>query len=57
MDFMWQPLNNVFDFYIQSMLQLYFMSPAKMMSRGDEMEKFMKHYSLDGIKSFSICRP
>ena len=45
----------LYDYYIYTMLQMYFMGPAKMIARGDEMEKFVKHFSLNGIKP--ICKP
>ena len=37
------------------MVQMKFMGPAAMMSRGTEMEKFMKHFSINGIKSSNMC--
>lgn len=39
-----------FDFWIKAMLEQKFMGPAKMIARGAEMEKYMKLYSLNGIK-------
>jgi hypothetical protein len=39
------------------MLQRKFMLPAAMISRNDDMEKFIGHFSLNGVKNFSICRP
>jgi hypothetical protein len=38
------------------MLQLKFTVPAMMISRNEEMEKFISHFSLNGIKSFNICK-
>jgi len=46
-----------FDFWVKAMLEQKFMGPAKMMARGDEMEKFVKHFSLNGIKIPTICKP
>ena len=40
----------LFDYYIWMMLQMKFMGPARMIARGDEMEKFVNHFSLNGIK-------
>ena len=57
MDFMWKPANNLFDLYIKMMLDQKFMGPAKMIARGAEMEKYMKHFSLNGIKGHTICKP
>ena len=39
------------------MLQRKFMLPAMMIARNDEMEKFMSHFSLNGIKVPTICKP
>ncbi len=39
------------------MLQLKFMLPAMVIARNDSMEHFIKHFSLNGIKSFNICKP
>ena len=47
----------LFDYYIYMMLQMKFMAPAAMMSKGGEMEAFMKRYSLNGIKVPTICKP
>jgi len=45
------------DYYVWLFLQMKFMGPASMISRGAEMETFMKHFSLNGIKPPTICRP
>lgn len=47
----------LFDYYIYMMLQMKFMGPAGMIARGDEMEKFVKQFSLNGIKAPTICKP
>jgi hypothetical protein len=39
------------------MLQMKFLFPAMMIARNDEMENFLKCFSLNGIKSFNICKP
>jgi hypothetical protein len=39
------------------MLQLKFMVPAMMISRNDEMEKWLSHFSLNGIRSSNLCKP
>jgi hypothetical protein len=38
-------------------LQYKFISPASMIARGNEMEEFIKRYSLNGIKIPTICKP
>ena len=46
-----------FDYQIWLMVQMKFMTPATMIAQGAEMEQFMKHFSLNGIKSANICNP
>ena len=42
----------LFDFYIHAVLQMHFMGPARMIARGDEMEKFIKQF-----RAPTICKP
>ena len=37
-------------------LQYKFMLPAMLIARNDETEKWMEHFSLNGIRS-NICKP
>jgi hypothetical protein len=60
---LWHTKNNVytpldwwFDYSVWIMLQYKFMYPAKMIAYNDDMEGFLKQFSLNGIKSFSVCR-
>lgn len=41
------------DYTVWLMLQYRFMAPAKMISAGDDMEQFLKCFSLNGIKQYS----
>lgn len=50
------PIDWWFDYTVWLMLQYKFMSPAKMISVNEDMENFLKCFSLNGIKQFSICR-
>ena len=34
-----------------------FMMPARMISNNDEMEKFLSHFSLNGLKRSNLCKP
>jgi len=45
-----------FDYTIWLMLQYKFMAPANMISANDDMQDFLKHFSLNGIKQFNLCR-
>ena len=53
--------NNLFfawyDYQIWLLLQMKFMAPANMIAKGNDMEKFMSHFSLNGIKIPTICKP
>jgi hypothetical protein len=50
------PVDWWLDYTVWLMLQYKFMYPAKLISVNDDMEKFLKQFSLNGIKSFSICQ-
>lgn len=50
------PIDWWFDYCVWIMLQYKFMCPAKMISINDDMENFLKQFSLNGIKSFNICQ-
>jgi hypothetical protein len=54
---MYTPIDWWFDYTVWLMLQFKFMTPAKMIAHNDEMEKFLKTFSLNGVKSFNICKP
>jgi len=54
---MYTPVDWWFDYSVWLMLQWKFMSPAKMIAYNDDMENFLKCFSLNGIKSFNICKP
>ena len=47
----------MFDYYIWAMLNVYFMSPAKMIARNDALEDWLKLMSLNGMKIPVICKP
>jgi len=51
---MYTPLDWWFDYTVWLMLQYKFMSPAKMISVGDDMEQFLKCFSLNGIKNPNV---
>lgn len=40
----------LFDYYVWLYLNMKFYGPAQMIAKGDDMEKFMKHFTLNGIK-------
>jgi hypothetical protein len=54
---MYTPVDWWIDYSVWMMLQFKFMAPAKMISVNDDMEQFLRCFSLNGIKSFNICRP
>jgi hypothetical protein len=45
---------NIMDYYAWMFLQWYYM-PMTLISKGDEMDKFISHFSLNGIKPFTMC--
>jgi hypothetical protein len=50
--------NNIFEYIIDYnvwlFLQLYYL-PMTIISKGDEMDKFISHFSLNGMKPFTMC--
>jgi hypothetical protein len=46
--------NRIIDYQVWLFLQLYFM-PMTIISKGDEVDKFISHFSLNGIKPFTMC--
>lgn len=59
-EFSEQLLNNVmaawFDYCVWFYLQNKFYGPARMMAKNDEMQEWLNHFSLNGIRS-NICKP
>jgi hypothetical protein len=45
---------NIMDYYAWMFLQWYYM-PMTLISKGDEMDKFISHFSLNGMKPFTMC--
>lgn len=45
-----------FDYIVWIMLQYKFMTLAKFIDVNDDMENFLKTFSLNGIKQYSICK-
>jgi hypothetical protein len=50
------PLDWWIDYSVWLMLQYKFMYPAKLIGYNDDMQNYLKQFSLNGIKTFSICR-
>jgi hypothetical protein len=45
---------NIMDYNAWMFLQWYYM-PMTLISKGDEMDKFISHFSLNGMKPFTMC--
>lgn len=45
------------DYCMWLFLQNKFSGPARMIARGSEMEEFIKHFTLNGVKASTICKP
>lgn len=48
-------LNSIIDYQVWLFLQWYY-SPFMLMSKGDEIDKFLSQFSLNGIKNFNLCQ-
>ena len=46
-----------FDYQVWLMLQMKFMTPAYMIAKNDDVQEFMKQFSLNGVKSSNLCKP
>ncbi len=46
---------NVIDWNVWLFLQWYYL-PMRIIAKGDEMDQFISHFTLNGIKSFNICK-
>lgn len=53
---MYTPIDWWIDYTVWIMLQYKFMLPAHIIGLGDDMEQYLKCFSLNGIKNYSICR-
>lgn len=45
-----------FDYCMWLYLENKFYGPARMIAKNDEMQKWMGHFSLNGVRS-NICKP
>ncbi len=46
-----------FDYQVWLLLQTKFMMPAYMIGKNDDMQEFMKQFTLNGIKASNLCKP
>lgn len=49
-------INEMFDSWMWIMIKMMY-APYSVLGRGEEVEEFVKQFSLNGIKSGNICRP
>ncbi len=49
------PIDWYIDYNVWLFLQWYY-SPFILMRKGDEIDQFLSHFSLNGIKSFGLCK-
>ena len=45
---------SMMDYGVWMFLQWYYM-PMTIISKGDEVDKFISHFSLNGMKPFTMC--
>ena len=58
------PANKIADYWVGMwcdynmwlFLKMWYL-PMEMISHGDEVDQFLKQFSLNGIKSSNLCRP
>ena len=48
-------MNPYYDYGIWLFLQWYYL-PMRIMAKGDDIDQFLSQFTLNGIKSFNICR-
>ncbi len=51
------PLDWWIDYSVWLMLQYRFATPAKMIAYNDDMENYLKTFSLNGVKASNLCKP
>jgi len=51
------PLDLWIDYNVYFMLYMKFMLPALMLDMNESMGSILKTYSLNGIKSYNLCKP
>jgi len=56
-EFLGRSLSNLADVYVLWMLHMQFMMPAIILDMSDSMGSILKTYSLNGIKSYNLCKP
>lgn len=49
-------INEWFDSWMWIMIKMMY-SPYSVLGRGDDVEQFVKQFSLNGFKSGNICKP
>lgn len=45
------------DLQVRYMLYMKFQMPANLIAANDDMNAILKTYSLNGIKSYNLCKP
>ena len=48
-------INSIIDYQVWLFLQWYY-SPFMLMSKGDEIDQFLSHFSLNDVKSYTMCK-
>jgi len=51
------PLELWIDYNVYAMLYMKFMFPALVLDMNESMGSILKTYSLNGIKSYNLCKP
>ena len=53
--FWFEPVNKLMDYNVYWFLQWYYL-PMRMITKGDDVDRFISHFSLNGLKPFNICQ-
>jgi hypothetical protein len=54
---MYTPIDWWIDYSVWLMLQFKFMAPAKLIAYNDDMETYLKTFSLNGVRASNLCKP
>ena len=54
---MYTPIDWWIDYSVWLMLQFKFMAPAKLIAYNDDMETYLKTFSLNVVRASNLCKP
>ena len=48
-------INSIYDYNVWLFLQWYYL-PMRIITKGDDVDRFISQFTLNGFKSYNICR-